>query len=214
MSYDERVRDAIIQIARRYGVDPDAALAVAAGEGGIAYGAVGDSGTSFGPFQLHVGGALPAGRDAAWANSPEGLDYAIRKMSEVGASGLRGAPAIDRIIRKFERPADPDTSVRNAIARYGRTNLDGAARSMATMPGENFTTPPPGMFTTPAQFQQAQVQARAPAQFQEGRLSDQPQRQEENAASDRRRTARRKLMESLFSSANSPFQLTGKFHLG
>ena len=53
--------------APRYGVDPAAALAVAAQEG--LSGRVGDAGTSFGPFQLHRGGALPAGRGRAWAES-------------------------------------------------------------------------------------------------------------------------------------------------
>lgn len=132
------VRSLIVQYARKHGVDPRAALAVARGEGGIRYGAVGDQGTSFGPFQLHVGGALPRGRDAAWANSPAGLEYAIRKMAESGARGLTGAEAINAIVRRFERPADPDASVANAIERYGsqepRSNVVPLHR--ATTPAE------------------------------------------------------------------------------
>lgn len=117
---DPIVRALIVRTAQKHGIDPAAALAVAAGEGGIRYGAVGDAGTSYGPFQLHVGGALPKGRGADWANSPAGIDYAIRTMAQAGARGLTGQAAVDAIVRKFERPADPDTSVRNAVGRLAQ----------------------------------------------------------------------------------------------
>lgn len=117
-SFDPTVRNLIYQTATRHNVDPLAALAVAMGEGGVKYGAVGDQGTSYGPFQLHVGGALPQGKGADWANSPAGIQYAIRKMAESGAAGLTGQEAIDAIVRKFERPANPDASVTNAMGRY------------------------------------------------------------------------------------------------
>ncbi|MEB3214489.1 MAG: NlpC/P60 family protein, partial [Leptolyngbyaceae bacterium] len=77
-----------------------------------------DNGLSYGPFQLYTHGALPKGKNAAWANSPAGVDYAIRKMAEAGAAGLTGQEAIDAIVRKFERPANPDASVANATKRY------------------------------------------------------------------------------------------------
>jgi cell wall-associated NlpC family hydrolase len=115
----------IRRYSRQFGVDPRAALAVAMGEGGLRWGAVGDNGTSYGPFQLHVGGALPAGKGPGWANSPAGIRYAIRKMAEAGARGLTGQAAINAIVRQFERPADPDSSVRNAIARY--SSIQGGA---------------------------------------------------------------------------------------
>jgi len=113
--------------ALRFGLDPSAVLAVAGGEGGFENraGDVGDGGTSFGPFQLHEGGALPrrfAGNPGAadsWAWSDPGVDYALGRMAGAGANGLRGAAAIDAIVRRFERPKDPDTSVRNALARLG-----------------------------------------------------------------------------------------------
>lgn len=151
MSVDPAVYAAIVQIANRHGLDPAAVLAVAAGEGGIRYGAVGDNGTSFGPFQLHVGGALPADKDAAWANSPEGLDYAIRKMAEVGARGLTGAPAIDTIVRKFERPYDPDSSVRNAVGRYSQY-ANGAAPGVLPQGGSSVA---PGRSVAPGGLAQA-----------------------------------------------------------
>lgn len=115
------VGQAIVAAARKYGVDARAALAVAMGEGGIKFGAVGDSGTSFGPFQLHIGGASPfsdPAKAAQFANSIAGIEYAIRKMAETGARGKSGIDAINAIVRNFERPLDPDSSVRNAVARY------------------------------------------------------------------------------------------------
>ena len=128
MPRDNTVR-VITALAERYNLDPRAVIAVAMGEGGVAYrpGAIGDKagGGSYGPFQLYAQGALPQrfrGRpDAAdqWAWSPQGIDYALRQMKKAGASGLRGRQAVETIIRKFERPADPDKSVRLALSRYG-----------------------------------------------------------------------------------------------
>lgn len=116
----------IRQYSRRYGVDPRAALAVARTEGGLRTGAVGDQGTSYGPFQLHVGGALPRGKGAAWANSAAGIEYAIRQMAAAGARGLTGRAAIEAIVRKFERPADPDSQVAKALGFYGSAGLGGS----------------------------------------------------------------------------------------
>jgi len=105
-----RARRLIVQRALKYGVDPDVALRVASGEGGIDFGAVGDHGTSFGPFQLHVGGALPRGRGSAWANSAAGIDYALRGISKY-ARGLHGQAGVAAAVRGFERPADPASEI-------------------------------------------------------------------------------------------------------
>ena len=112
--------------APKYGLDATAVKIVALGEGGLEWhaGDSGDNGTSFGPFQLHIGGALPrkywddpeAGK--AFANSVEGVRYALERMAEAGAKGLTGLDAIETIIRRFERPADPDGSFANARKRY------------------------------------------------------------------------------------------------
>lgn len=113
----------------RYNVDPEAALAVAQMEG--LSGRVGDQGTSFGPFQLHVGGALPRGKGRAWAESPAGIEYAIRQMAKV-AGGLRGEAAVRAIVSRFERPANPGKEIAGALARLGSggggiTSLAGGA---------------------------------------------------------------------------------------
>jgi hypothetical protein len=109
----------IVQYARQLGVDPAAALAVASAEGGTSFGAVGDSGSSYGPFQLHVGGALPRGKTAAWANSPAGLLYALRQIAGV-SRGLTGQAAVANIVRRFERPAAPGPEIQRAMSAYGR----------------------------------------------------------------------------------------------
>jgi hypothetical protein len=142
-NFDPRVKRLIISRAKKYGIDPQAALAVAQGEGGIRWGAVGDNGTSHGPFQLRVGGANPykGARAKQFANSPAGIDYALRKMAESGAKGLMGAQAVDAIVRRFERPADPDISVANAVARLGKINVKGGQPAPAPVVRQTTSSP-------------------------------------------------------------------------
>lgn len=111
----------IKSLAIKRGLDPAAVLAVARQEG--LGGGIGDQGTSFGPFQLHVGGAFPSGvrgNRQAWAWSPVGLNYALSRIASV-AGGLHGGEAINAIVRRFERPAAPDNEVAGALAAYGQT---------------------------------------------------------------------------------------------
>lgn len=145
----------VVQRARAKGLDPRAVLAVWLGEGGIRFsGNDGDytapgNPSSFGPPQLHEGGALPAqynGNDAAaraFANSPAGIDYALDQIAKV-AKGLTGPAAVDAIVRRFERPRDPDASSANARARYERL---GAVTLPATLTDTPAATPLDG--TTP-----------------------------------------------------------------
>ncbi len=103
-------------------LDPQAVLAVASQEG--LGGGIGDNGTSFGPFQLHQGGAYPssAPQDAAaaqaWATSPEGIDYALGRIGTV-AGGLHGGQAVQNIVSRFERPANIPREVAGALRAYG-----------------------------------------------------------------------------------------------
>ena len=122
--YGDPLREFIANRARALGIDPAAALAVASTEGGFG-GAIGDVGTSFGPFQLHVGGALPAtiwSRGAEftkdWANRPAGIKYALGGLSRV-SRGKTGQEAIRKIVEEFERPADTETQISRALALYG-----------------------------------------------------------------------------------------------
>lgn len=131
----QRKRLITAQLARRYGLDPRAVLAVAGVEGGFR-GAVGDAGTSFGPFQLHWGGAMPSpyvGNYQAsqrFANSRRGIKYAIRQMSGV-AKGLQGREAVAAVVRRFERPADPDSEIQRAMALYGKSPVAGRGGPVA-----------------------------------------------------------------------------------
>lgn len=108
----------LAQLQKYPQLDPRAVLAIAAHEG--LGGGIGDNGTSFGPFQLHEGGALPSGisNPQQWAWSPQGLDYALSRIAGV-AGGLKGLPAIEAISTRFERPADPSSEIADAARHYG-----------------------------------------------------------------------------------------------
>lgn len=177
MSNVANVTPIIQQLATKYRLDPRAVLAVARGEGGLVNrpGDVGDlaGGGSYGPFQLYTKGALPAqyrGRPAAadqWAWSPAGIDYALGRMASVGAGGLTGASAVKRIISKFERPADPTTSIRNALARLssggGSAVSTGASLPMNSALGGGADHPTPSALNSSTQtpFRQALIQGLA-----------------------------------------------------
>lgn len=112
----------VVKRAPQYRLDPNAVIVVAMQEGLLSpRGAPGDDGTSFGPWQLHQGGAYPSSApqqaDAAnaWAWSPAGIDYALGRMSSV-AGGMKGRQAVRAIVYRFERPADPAKEYRNAVA--------------------------------------------------------------------------------------------------
>jgi len=124
------ITELIASRAQALGVDPRAALAVAAQEG--LGGGIGDQGTSFGPFQLHYGGAYPLGAprgspqaSQAWASSPAGINYALGQIAGV-SRGLTGPAAIRNIVARFERPANPAGEIARATAAYGRTAVPAA----------------------------------------------------------------------------------------
>lgn len=138
----------ISQLAQRYGLDPAAVLSIASVEGGF-HGAVGDNGTSFGPFQMHEGGALPQGRGNNWANSRQGINYAIQHIASV-AKGLHGKQAISAISSRFERPADVAGEIAKASGRYGSFSGGGGlgggmGLTQAPGPGNGQSGAPGGM---------------------------------------------------------------------
>lgn len=122
MAQQSNTQRVLAQLAKYPGLDPKAVLAIASHEG--LGGGIGDQGTSFGPFQLHQGGAYPSsapqGEQAAqqWAWSPQGIDYALSRIASV-AGGLKGLPAIQAISTRFERPANPSAEIADAAAHYG-----------------------------------------------------------------------------------------------
>jgi hypothetical protein len=137
----------IVTRARQLGLDPAAVLSIAVHEGGFS-GAIGDNGTSFGPFQLHIGGALPAGIAAQggtaasnWANSPAGLDYALGRINTV-AHGQTGTQAITSIASRFERPANPGAEISLASQSYPGIAASVAKGNFAGVSGQNPGTVP------------------------------------------------------------------------
>lgn len=109
----------IAKYARQFGLDPAAVLAYALEESSAKYGAVGDHGTSFGPFQAHIGGA--AGNRtpqaaSAWANSPQGLIQMMGMMARGGARGLKGDAAVRAIYAGFGKGTP--AAIPRGLARY------------------------------------------------------------------------------------------------
>ena len=114
--------------SKNMGLDPNAVLAVAMVES--ASGRPGDRNaqgvpTSFGPFQMHEGGKLPAQfngkpNDAqVWAWSKQGVDYALAGMSKI-AKGSTGPDAVGRIVTNFEQPANIPAEINAAVKNYGK----------------------------------------------------------------------------------------------
>lgn len=141
------------ELAKFPSLDPQAIIAIAGHEG--LGGGIGDNGTSFGPFQLHYGGAYPssaphgAQASQAWAWSPQGIDYALRQIQGV-AGGLHGLTAIENISRRFERPANPGAEIADAAAHYrggvpaGRVLASSSApRPASSLPSAGSSGPAP-----------------------------------------------------------------------
>jgi hypothetical protein len=124
----------IARQAAQYGLDPAAVISVAAGEGLSPAGYAGPhpdpargapSAYAVGPFQLNSAGQLGQSPAAGWSSqqasqwawSTEGIDWALGRIASV-AHGKAGSDAIGAIVRMFENPADPNTSITNAQGRY------------------------------------------------------------------------------------------------
>lgn len=119
--------------ARQLNLDPRAVLAVASQEG--LSGGVGDGGHAFGPFQLNDAGGVLTGRPGnhrAFAESQAGIDFALQRIARV-AAGLRGDAAIQAIVSRFERPANPRKEIAGAERAYGGGSLPSSGPS-AMMP--------------------------------------------------------------------------------
>jgi hypothetical protein len=134
---------AIIAGSRQRGLDPRAVLSVARTEGGLINrpGDIGDlaGGGSYGPWQLYAQGALPArfrGNPTAadaWAWSPAGISYALDSIAKV-ARDLQGRQAIEAIVHRFERPADPSGQIAKAQGFYGSSTVGGPVTAQPSAP--------------------------------------------------------------------------------
>ena len=97
--------------AHKFGLDPAAVLAYALEESNARWGAVGDSGYSYGPFQAH--GQSPWGPGAAgnrspaeakaWATSPRGLIEMMRiEPAGAGAVAVLGTASPDELVQSSD----------------------------------------------------------------------------------------------------------------
>lgn len=57
--------------------------------------------------------------------SPAGIGYALDRIAQV-ARGQTGAQAVNSIVTRFERPANPAGEIAGALAAYGSTGSGGA----------------------------------------------------------------------------------------
>lgn len=123
-------------------LDPAATLAVASREG--LSGAIGDGGHAFGDFQLNNAGGVITGKFAgmtpaqieAWANSPQGITYALAGLAKVAANQT-GSQAVNSIVTGFERPANIPGEIAGATAAlgsYGSLASLPAAKPVASTP--------------------------------------------------------------------------------
>lgn len=145
-------------------IDPRAATAVARQEG--LSGGIGDGGHAFGPFQLNNAGGVITGkfpgwtpeRINQWAWSPQGIDHALGGIAGV-AGGHTGAQAVNSIVSRFERPADPQGEIARALAAYGSTQAapmsGGAPAAPSSPPGGAARTFTPGQISALLSARQA-----------------------------------------------------------
>lgn len=105
--------DSMVKYCADFGIDARAAAANAMNEG--ISGLIGDTGTAYGPWQIHA----TDGRLAAFAGKPRyspevqkwawtdnAVEYAIRSMVKGGAKYATGHTAVRLIVTGFERPAN------------------------------------------------------------------------------------------------------------
>ena len=97
----------ITMVANHYGIPPSLALAIAQHESGLNPNSVGDNGTSFGLYQLHIGGEL-GNRTPASVTGANMENNAIIALSTVAAvmKANPGASPGD-IAAMAQRPANP-----------------------------------------------------------------------------------------------------------
>lgn len=118
-SYDPRLVAMVVKAAKATGADPTALLATAIQESGARFGAVGDGGTSYGPFQFHKGGAL-ANHDAAWANSYEAVLNRAQQFAKDQVHHGKGAAIVQGPLDKalYAQGVDSHTSQAAAILKH------------------------------------------------------------------------------------------------
>lgn len=144
--YGKSLFDYIFERSKQLGLDPYAVESVVPHEGGY-QGAIGDQGSSFGPFQLHVNGRLPSeiaakgsAFSASWANSPTGLDYALNGIRAAVPSGTSGYQAIEAQVTDFEQPAKKNLPGEIAASKSSYDTLKAQSDLSGSDPGHAITS--------------------------------------------------------------------------
>lgn len=119
----------IRQQAIKKHLDVRAVFAIASHEG--LSGGVGDGGHAFGPGQMNDAGGVLTGAPAGhhnnrWAWSNQGINTWLNGLAHV-AAGLHGRAAVSAIATRYERPADIQGEIADAMAHYGRVGMGGGA---------------------------------------------------------------------------------------
>jgi hypothetical protein len=144
---------AIQHAARQYGIrDWRALAAVANAESGLDPGSIGDSGSSFGLFQLHQGGALgnmSTSQARQYLDAYRNASFAARQIRALGVQHLTGHDLISAIVSRFERPANPSGEIARAYAWYQQgghaptllSSPDTSTPTDSSMPTDTSTQP-------------------------------------------------------------------------
>lgn len=108
----QQLRDLITQEARRHGLDPRLALAVATQESGLNPAAVGDNGRSLGLFQLQPAAARDAGidprrRGEVSENIRGGVTYLKQRLDREGGNVERALSRYNRGTPTYQGIGDP-----------------------------------------------------------------------------------------------------------
>lgn len=121
-------------------IDPTAELQVAGVEG--LSGGVGDGGHAFGPNQENDAGGVLTGQlqgltpaqknEYAW--SPQGIDEDLARVASA-IGGEHGAQAVVDLVRKYERPRDPNGEISRALGGKSAPAMSAASPLAAAMPG-------------------------------------------------------------------------------
>lgn len=148
MAYNSQLRDAAIKYGRQYGIDPGLLIATTLVESTGRLDAVGDGGTSFGPYQMHRGGRLgsytPQQAMDPWLSTRE----AAKEFAVFSKRGHRGGA----LAAAAQRPADPGGYARKvdaqlaaarAILGGGQAKYTGPVNAPITGSSPAATTPQP-----------------------------------------------------------------------
>lgn len=160
----------ITSVANELGVDPKLAIAIAQEESGLDPTKVGDSGTSFGLFQLHQGGELGDLTPDQAKDPTTNARVALAEVAAVAKAHPDWSPG--QIAAAAQRPTDPTgyaTAV-NSLYANPTTTSTAASGSLAATGGGGPIVVPHSPPATPDVAAQAAEKAANPNEYQAHQL--------------------------------------------